>query len=245
MCSQKRNWAVTVPIPTFMFLSAIYIFPRSVCIIFCRKIGEIVRIYKSLTAYECGNWDWGRAVPFLGINKSTCLCSLQCIYFCSVSSCSALTSLLGSHFRLDQVSLSTYEDILGLKRKRKISWISSTSAKFHKFSWRETFHSRKFLENHSTLSKILFPAKSAKISGIQFSKTVSLFHMLLTTFAFFVISLRKVNNLLIFALFCKFLKRSHALSVKWTSYYALYSGGHKCNSLWAVSLSSGSYADIA
>ncbi len=28
------------------------------------------------------------------------------------------------------------------------------------------------------------------------------------------------------------------LSVKWTSFYVLYSGGHKCNSLWGVSLRS-------
>jgi hypothetical protein len=30
-----------------------------------------------------------------------------------------------------------------------------------------------------------------------------------------------------------------ALSEKWTSFYVLYSGGHKCNSLWGVSLRSG------
>ena len=29
------------------------------------------------------------------------------------------------------------------------------------------------------------------------------------------------------------------LSKKWTSFYVLYSGGHKCNSLWGVSLRSG------
>ncbi len=31
---------------------------------------------------------------------------------------------------------------------------------------------------------------------------------------------------------------AHALSEKWTSFYVLYSGGHKCNSLWGVSLRS-------
>jgi hypothetical protein len=47
--SQKRNCAA--PIRTFIFLCALfYIFPRSVYIFCCRKIGRpIVRIYKSLT----------------------------------------------------------------------------------------------------------------------------------------------------------------------------------------------------
>ncbi len=48
--SQKRNCAATVTIPTFMFLWAFYIFPRSVCLFCCRKIGgPMVRIYRSLT----------------------------------------------------------------------------------------------------------------------------------------------------------------------------------------------------
>jgi hypothetical protein len=61
-----------------MFLWAIYIFPRSVCLFCCRKIGgPIVGIYKSLTQIsECGNWDWGRAVSFLGVLKLYFLCSV-------------------------------------------------------------------------------------------------------------------------------------------------------------------------
>jgi hypothetical protein len=48
--SQISNCTATVPIPTFMFLSAIYIFPRMVCILCCRKIGiPILGIRKSLT----------------------------------------------------------------------------------------------------------------------------------------------------------------------------------------------------
>ncbi len=27
--------------------------------------------------YKCGNWDWGRAIPFLGTHKSKFLCSAQ------------------------------------------------------------------------------------------------------------------------------------------------------------------------
>jgi hypothetical protein len=63
-------------LPTFMFLWAIFIFPWSICLFSCRKIGgPAVGIYISLTDTECGNWDWGRALPFLGIYKSKFLCS--------------------------------------------------------------------------------------------------------------------------------------------------------------------------
>ncbi len=73
---QKRNCAVTVPIPTFMFLCTICIFPRSVCIFCCRKIGDRSWEYiNRLQTHGCENWDWGRAVPFLGIHKSKFLSS--------------------------------------------------------------------------------------------------------------------------------------------------------------------------
>jgi hypothetical protein len=56
---------------TLMCLWAIYIFQRSVCLFCCRKIcGPILGIYKSHTdIWMHGNWDWGRAIPFLGIHK--------------------------------------------------------------------------------------------------------------------------------------------------------------------------------
>ncbi len=67
--------------PPFMFLKAIYIFPGSVDIFSCSQIGRpIVGIYKSLTDHECGNWDWGRAIPFLGIfvlNFRYCVSQVQ------------------------------------------------------------------------------------------------------------------------------------------------------------------------
>ncbi len=77
--SQKRNCAATVLILTFTFLWAIYIFPWSVCLFCCRKIGgPNVGLYRSLTdTNECGNWDWGCAISFLRIHKSKFLCSAQ------------------------------------------------------------------------------------------------------------------------------------------------------------------------
>jgi hypothetical protein len=48
--SQKWNCAASFPIPTFMYLWAIYIFRGSVCLFGCSKIGgPLIGIYKSLT----------------------------------------------------------------------------------------------------------------------------------------------------------------------------------------------------
>ncbi len=74
--SQKRNCAATVPIPKFMFLWAIYIFPWSVCLFYCLTIGMdrtweyIDRSHRHMLV------DRGRAIPFLGKHKSKFLCSV-------------------------------------------------------------------------------------------------------------------------------------------------------------------------
>ncbi len=41
---------------------------RSVYFAAAKICGRILGKYKSLT-HECMNWDWGRAIPFLGIHK--------------------------------------------------------------------------------------------------------------------------------------------------------------------------------
>ncbi len=56
--SEKWNCVTSFPIPTFMYLWAIYIFPILVCLFGCSKIGRpIFGIYKVLAVHECGNWE--------------------------------------------------------------------------------------------------------------------------------------------------------------------------------------------
>ncbi len=71
-----------LPIVTFIYLWAIYIFPGSVCLFCCSQIGKpILGIYKSLTStHECRTWERGRAVSFLGIHKSDSWYSVLCKY---------------------------------------------------------------------------------------------------------------------------------------------------------------------
>ncbi len=70
--AQNKIIKFCLPISTFMYLGAIYIFPGSICLFGCSQIGrpisgniEIAHRYS-----ECRNWERGLAVSFLGIHRS-------------------------------------------------------------------------------------------------------------------------------------------------------------------------------
>ncbi len=53
---QNRIILFCLPVPTLIYLWEIHIFPGSVCLFCCR--------YRNRSqTHECGNWDWGRAIP--------------------------------------------------------------------------------------------------------------------------------------------------------------------------------------
>ncbi len=90
MYFQKRNCMASVPASTFMCLWAIYIFPESVHIFSCSRIGRLIVLeYINLSqTQECRNWDWGRAIPFLWIFVSNLR---YCVFAVYDSSCSPVT----------------------------------------------------------------------------------------------------------------------------------------------------------
>jgi hypothetical protein len=65
MYSHKWNCEASFPISTLMYLWAIYIFPRSLCLFCCCKIGERSWEYINRSQiHECRNWERGTQLHF-------------------------------------------------------------------------------------------------------------------------------------------------------------------------------------
>ena len=75
--SQKRNCSASVPISTFMCLWFIYSHDRSAYSSAGKYVDWSWEYINRSQTHECGNWDWGRAIPFLGIPKWDFLCSVS------------------------------------------------------------------------------------------------------------------------------------------------------------------------
>ncbi len=102
MQSQKRNCAAAVPILTSFCLWVIYIFPRSTHFS-CSRTGKLIR---GTQKHECRNWDWSRAVPFLGILfRIYGIVSLPCMYTLSQT----YTTQLHSHIKIPSLLLDRFE----------------------------------------------------------------------------------------------------------------------------------------
>jgi hypothetical protein len=69
--SQKRNCAGHSPnFHIHVSVSDIYIFPQSICLFCCRKsVDQSWEYVNRSQTHECGNWDWGRAIPRRGIHQ--------------------------------------------------------------------------------------------------------------------------------------------------------------------------------
>ncbi len=73
----KQNYNVrSTSSYTHISVREIYIFPGSVCLFWCREyVDQSWKYINRSQTHECGNYDWGRAIPRKGIHKWGFPCS--------------------------------------------------------------------------------------------------------------------------------------------------------------------------
>ncbi len=111
---QNRIIMFCLPVPTLIYLWKIYKFSGSVCLFCCREICGVDQSWENINhsqTHECGNCDWGRAIPRKGIQKWDFPCSV--LYNTVQSWCSsALFSAFPMLFLLLQSFQTTQDHIL-------------------------------------------------------------------------------------------------------------------------------------
>ncbi len=118
---QNRIIMFCLPVPTLIYLWEIYIFPGPVCLVCCREI-HVDRSWEYINGsqtHECGNWDWGRAIPRKGIHRWNFPCSGRIVkklwyFFCFVYSVSIMLPTY------EALLLTWFKTVLARKKPKKL-----------------------------------------------------------------------------------------------------------------------------
>ncbi len=144
MYSQKWKCTVSVPVSPFMCLWAIYIFPGSVHLFSCKQDRPDLSweyIIRSQT-HECGNWDWGRAIPFLGTFVSNFGQCASYILFSLVTFVSFLTGPLRGGCQKERQTFRTFLTHPPRSLRRWNTWTRPSSLSQGKYTVKKGFASQ-------------------------------------------------------------------------------------------------------
>ncbi len=95
---QKRIIMFCLPIPTLIYLWEIHIFPGLACLLYYAAAKYVDRSWEYINrshTHECGNWDWGHAIPRKGTHKNGIFVAVQTVVRAH------------SYWRMSEVNLTT------------------------------------------------------------------------------------------------------------------------------------------